>query len=254
MSPFLTHVDNRSKGLRCRKTAATLAATSTLLGILGRYTAIIGKVQMYKISILIFALTCWAAPARADTAGDFDYYIMALGWSPTWCKLTGDARRDPQCDRDLTWTLHGLWPQYEQGYPTDCRTMQRDPSPAQTAAMVDIMGGAGLAFYEWKKHGRCSGLSAKDYLALSRRAYHSVTIPPLFAQVTSDLTLPASLIEDAFLDSNPRLTRDQITITCKANMIQEARICLTKDLIPRRCGDDVIRDCSLRDAGLGAVR
>jgi ribonuclease T2 len=214
---------------------------------------------MYKITMMIFALLTLATPAfvtpaRADTAGDFDYYVMALGWSPTWCTLTGDARRDPQCDRDLTWTLHGLWPQYEVGYPADCRTTARDPSPSQTAAMTDIMGGAGLAFYEWKKHGRCSGLSAKDYLALSRRAYNSITIPPLFAKVTKDLTLPASVIEAAFLESNPTLSRDQITITCKSNMIQEARICLTRDLEPRRCGDDVIRDCNLKDAELGAVR
>jgi ribonuclease T2 len=207
---------------------------------------------MHKILILIFALL--TTPARADTAGDFDYYVMALGWSPTWCALTGDARHDPQCERDLTWTLHGLWPQYEQGYPADCSTTARDPSPAQTAAMADIMGGAGLAFYEWKKHGRCSGLPAKDYLTLARRAYNRVTIPPLFTKVTTDLILPASVIEDAFLEANPNLSRDQITITCKANMIQEARICLDRDLMPRRCGDDVIQDCNLKDAELGAVR
>jgi ribonuclease T2 len=207
---------------------------------------------MHKILILIFTL--FTIPARADTAGEFDYYVVALGWSPTWCTLTGDARRDPQCTRDLTWTLHGLWPQFEQGYPADCRTTARDPSNAQTAAMTDIMGGAGLAFYEWKKHGRCSGLAATEYLALSRRAYTSIKIPPLFAKVTTDLTLPASVIEDAFLDANPTLLRDYITITCKSNMIQEARICLTKDLTPRRCGDDVIRDCTLKDAELGSVR
>ncbi len=207
---------------------------------------------MHKIWILIFALLPFSA--RADTAGDFDYYVMALGWSPTWCTLTGDARDDPQCERNLTWTLHGLWPQYETGYPADCRTTARDPSPAQTLNMADIMGGAGLAFYEWKKHGRCSGLSATDYLALARRAYSGVKIPPLFAKVTTDLTLPARVIEDAFLDANPNLSRNQITITCKSNMIQEARICLTKDLMPRRCGDDVIRDCTLKDAELGALR
>lgn len=208
---------------------------------------------MYKAILCTLML---AAPqsARADTAGAFDYYVLALGWSPTWCAITGDARQDPQCDRPLTWTLHGLWPQYEQGYPKDCRTTARDPSPAQTADMADIMGGAGLAFYEWKKHGRCSGLTSRDYLALSRRAYQNVTIPPLFAQITRDLTLPASVIEDAFLDANPRLARDQITITCKAGMIQEARICLTRDLEPRRCGDDVIRDCALQDAELAAPR
>ena len=253
MSPCLNAVQIIGpRGGAAEKRLRPRAAISTIFGILELYIGIKSKVQMHKISILWLALL--SAPAGADTAGDFDYFVMSLGWSPTWCTLTGDARRDPQCERDLTWTLHGLWPQYEDGYPQDCRTTARDPSRDQTAAMADIMGGAGLAFYEWKKHGRCSGLSAKDYLDLSRRAYDSITIPPLFAKVTSDLTLPASVIEDAFLDANPSLARDQITITCKSKMIQEARICLTKDLAPRRCGDDVIRDCTLRDAELGAVR
>ena len=116
------------------------------------------------------------------------------------------------------------------------------------------MGGSGLAFYEWKKHGRCSGLSASDYYTTMRKAYASLTIPPLFAKINKDLKVPASVIEGAFLERNPQLSRDQITVTCKSGMIQEARICLTKDLTPRRCGDDVIRDCTLQDAGLDAVR
>jgi ribonuclease I len=43
--------------------------------------------------------------------------------------------------------------------------------------MADIMGGAGLAFYQWKKHGRCSGLSAPGYYAVARQAFESVTMP-----------------------------------------------------------------------------
>ena len=207
---------------------------------------------------LAIAAMCLATSARADgeKAGDFDYYVMSLSWSANWCAATGDARSDPQCDagRGLTWTLHGLWPQYEDGYPSYCRTGEGDPSRGDTAAMADIMGGSGLAFYEWKKHGRCSGLSAKDYFMVSRKAYQAVTIPPIFAQITKDLSVPASVIEDAFMENNPGLARDQITVTCDGGMIQEVRICLTKDSEPRDCGADVVQDCTLQDAGLEAVR
>ena len=207
---------------------------------------------------LAIALMIWGSAARADgeKAGDFDYYVMSLSWSANWCALTGDARDDPQCDagRGLPWTLHGLWPQYEDGYPSYCRTGQSDPSRSDTAAMADIMGGAGLAFYEWKKHGRCSGLSAKDYFAASRKAYDAVTIPPIFAQISKDLLVSASVIEDAFVESNPRLARNQITVTCDDGMIQEVRICLTTALEPRDCGADVVQDCTLQDAGLEAIR
>ncbi|MFN6926134.1 MAG: ribonuclease T, partial [Tabrizicola sp.] len=110
------------------------------------------------------------------------------------------------------------------------------------------------AFYQWKKHGRCSGLSAEAYFRTARKAYETVTIPDLFALVDQPLSLPAGVIEDAFLEANPALTRDQITITCKEGRIQEVRLCLTRDLTPRRCGADVIRDCRLEDAILEPVR
>jgi ribonuclease T2 len=204
----------------------------------------------------LMALAPVAAGADGERAGDFDYYVMALSWSPNWCSLTGDGRGDPQCDagRGLTFTLHGLWPQYESGYPSDCRSGARDPSRGQTGAMADIMGGAGLAFHEWKKHGRCAGLAAQDYFALARRAYDSIAIPQVFIDLDQEVALPASVVEDAFLEANPGLARDQITITCDQGMIQEARICLTKDLTLRRCGDDVIRDCQMQDAAMEAVR
>ncbi|AWD22073.1 ribonuclease T2 family protein [Fuscovulum blasticum] len=205
---------------------------------------------------LLLALTSLPARAEGERAGDFDYYVMSLSWSSAWCALEGDARRDAQCDagRGLTFVLHGLWPQNESGWPSYCRTGQRDPTRTETAAMADIMGGAGLAFYQWKKHGRCSGLSPRDYFATARRAFDSVTIPPVFARMSKTLKVPAEVIEGAFLEANPGLTADQITITCKDGLIQEVRLCLTPDLEPRRCGADSIRDCRLSDAVLEAVR
>ena len=208
---------------------------------------------------LALALICaGSAGARAEgeQAGDFDYYVMALSWSANWCALEGDARRDPQCDwgRGTPFVLHGLWPQHERGWPSYCRTGAADPSRSDTAAMADVFGGAGAAFYQWKKHGRCSGLSAKAYYTLARTAFTSIAISPVFPQITKDLKVPAQVIEGAFLEANPGLTRDQVTVTCRAGMIQEVRICLTRDLEPRRCGADVIRDCTLQDAGLNAVR
>jgi ribonuclease T2 len=208
------------------------------------------------ILALLLALWPFGLRAEGERAGDFDYYVMALSWSAAWCALEGDARDDPQCDpgRRLTFVLHGLWPQHEEGWPSFCRTVERDPTRAETAAMADIMGGAGLAFYQWKKHGRCSGLSPAEYFDTARAAFRSITIPPVFAKMTRRLEVPAEVIEGAFLESNPGLARDQITITCKEGMIQEVRLCLTKDLEPRRCGPDVIRDCRLKDAVLEPVR
>ena len=208
---------------------------------------------VFAAVLAVFASPVWADGERA---GEFDYYVMALSWSPNWCAVTGDSRNDPQCDAGtgFSFTLHGLWPQNENGYPSYCRTGARDPSRSDTAAMADIMGGAGLAFYEWKKHGRCSGLEARDYFDVSRRAYESVAIPDVFTDLGKDVELPASVVEDAFVEANPSLERDQITVTCDRGMIEEVRICLTTDLVPRRCGADVVHDCTLSDAVMEAVR
>lgn len=207
---------------------------------------------------LLPALCLVAAPALAEgeRAGDFDYYVLSLSWSPTFCALTGDARGDDQCDprHDHSFTLHGLWPQHEFGWPSYCQTPARDPSRSMTGAMEDIMGSGGLAWHAWKKHGRCSGLSAADYLAMSRNAYERVVVPPVFTVLDRDVTLPASVVEDAFVDSNPGLAPTMITITCTAGHIQEARICLTKELAFRPCGLDAARDCRMRDARMDAVR
>ena len=117
--------------------------------------------------------------AEGERPGDFDYYVMALSWSPTWCALEGDARRSPQCRADSGhgWVLHGLWPQYHRGWPSFCRTTEPQPTQTMTAAMADIMGTPGLAWHQWRKHGVCSGLSARAYFDLSRRAYNSITRP-----------------------------------------------------------------------------
>lgn len=203
------------------------------------------------ISALMIAL--WAAvPARAEgeRAGDFDYYVMALSWSANWCAREGDARNSPQCDpsEDHGWILHGLWPQFERGYPSFCKTARRAPSRQMTAAMADIMGTPGLAWHQWKKHGSCTNLSAEDYYALSREAYARVTRPALFRKVNRTLRLPAHVVEEAFLSENPDIAADGLTITCRQGYIHEARICLSRTLDPVPCGQDVIKDCRLDDA------
>ncbi|AWI85023.1 ribonuclease T [Alloyangia pacifica] len=209
---------------------------------------------MRWLLILLVSVTC-ATPARAegDRAGVFDYYVLSLSWSPTWCALEGKARNSPQCDRPLGWVLHGLWPQYTRGYPSYCDSSARPPSRKETAAMADIMGTAGLAWYQWKKHGACAGLSSQDYFALARRAYEGVTRPEVLRRLDAPVSLPAEVIEEAFLQANPGWEPDMLTITCQSGRIQEARLCLSKALEPVPCGQDVVKDCRLPNALLDPV-
>lgn len=197
-------------------------------------------------------LLCFLAlPAAArDRPGEFDYYVLALSWSPNWCDLEGRAKGSEQCDPGARfgWVVHGLWPQYERGYPDHCQSAARPPSRSLTAAQADLFGSSGSAWYQWKKHGSCSGLDPRDYYRLTREAYGRITRPEVFRKLDREVTLPARLIEEAFLEDNPGLTAKGLTVTCKAGAVQEVRICLTRGLEPRACGADVARDCSLESA------
>ena len=198
--------------------------------------------------VMLWLLTALPALAEGEKAGEFDYYVLSLSWSPNWCQLEGNARQSEQCEEDHGWILHGLWPQFHRGYPSYCRTIERAPSRGMTADMADIMGTSGLAWHQWKKHGTCTGLSATDYYALSREAYGRITRPAVFRKLDQSVKLPAHVVEQAFLKDNPQIQPDGLTVTCRDGHIQEARICLSRDLAPVPCGQDVVRDCTLTDA------
>lgn len=200
---------------------------------------------MRKLAMILIFLV--PIPSWAD---NFDYYVLSLSWSASFCDIEGNAKKSEQCDvnQKYTWILHGLWPQYHQGWPAYCKTSERPPSRAMTRSMVDIMGSSGLAWHQWKKHGSCSGLNADEYFTKSREAYKKIQQPKVLNRLDKLVRVPASVIEDAFVQSNPELKRDMITITCKRGYIQEARICLSKSLQPVPCGADVIKDCKLSNA------
>lgn len=123
-----------------------------------------------------------------------------------------------------------------------------------TNQMSDIMGTSGLAWHQWKKHGTCSGLSASAYYDLSRKAYASINRPAVFRKLDKPVKVPAKVVEEAFLKANPTLKANTLTITCKQGRIQEARVCLSKNLEPVPCGRDTIKDCSLNNALFDPVR
>jgi ribonuclease T2 len=207
---------------------------------------------MRCLSFLVGATTL----ATSAMAEDFDYYVLSLSWSPSWCAYEGYAKNSEQCDdnKNFGWSLHGLWPQNNRGYPSFCQTPKRPPSRQDTNTMTDIMGTSGLAWHQWKKHGSCSGLDGTDYLNLSRKAYQTINRPDVFRKLDKTVRVPASVIEEAFLKANPDLEPDMITVTCHQDWIQEVRVCMSKSLDPVPCGQDVVKDCKLTRAILPPIR
>ncbi|CUX83253.1 MAG: ribonuclease T2 [Roseibaca calidilacus] len=189
---------------------------------------------------------------QADGSEQGDYYLLALSWTPSWCDAEGDARGAPQCDDGTGWQVHGLWPQHAAGgWPEYCDTDARDPSRSQTRAMADIMGDDGLAWHQWKKHGRCSGLSADAYFAQTRAAFEGLDWPETLTRITRTTRLSPDAVEAAFRDANPQFSADMVITTCRDGDLRELRLCLTEDLRPRSCGTDVLeRACRARQISL----
>jgi ribonuclease T2 len=179
-----------------------------------------------------------ASGLAQDRAGDFDFYVLALSWSPSYC-LNAERPDPEQCDlRPTGFVVHGLWPQYEAGYPEYCATTQpRRVQRSTLAQIADVMPSDGLAQYQWEKHGTCSGLRQENYFALLVDAAARIVIPPdLRAPGETKNTTPTEL-EEAFAAVNPGLQPRGMAVSCGRAGTIEMRICLTRDLRFRRCAE-----------------
>jgi ribonuclease T2 len=179
-----------------------------------------------------------AAPA---VTGRFDYYLLSLSWSPSYCLTHPEDRA--QCSRGFGFVLHGLWPQYDGGgYPENCGAA----APLDAAALAigqTLFPSPRLMEHEWRRHGRCSGLPAADYFRTADRALAVVRVPPAFEAPHVAAQLTASEIVAAFVAANARLSVDGLTVACTRDELAEVRVCLTRELAPRRCGRGVRSAC-----------
>lgn len=179
-------------------------------------------------------------PANPKGSG-FDFYVLSLSWSPSFCADNGNrpnARQQCASGRNFGFVAHGLWPQYERDYPQSCDHRQaQDMVPRDiVSAMSDIMPSGGLMRHEWRKHGTCAGLSQREYFDTLRMAYNRVTIPPAYRTVASSRMVDPQLLEKAFITANPGLPADAIAVTCNRRRVQEVRICMDSTMKFRPCG------------------
>lgn len=187
---------------------------------------------------IIFSAVAAAAGAHAESrSGDFDYYVLALSWSPSYCAAKGRDADPTQCraSKPYGFIVHGLWPQYERGWPDFCRTGEPGPTRQQVESVLDIMPSRGLINHEWRKHGTCSGLSAGEYLNTLRAAFEKIRIPPALKNASKTYLAAPETVEKAFRLANPGLNDAAMAVTCSRGEIDEVRICLTRDLKFRTC-------------------
>jgi ribonuclease T2 len=194
---------------------------------------------------------------KGGAAGEFDFYVLALSWSPGFCESEGDEKGRDQCaaGRKLGFVVHGLWPQFNRGFPSECGPAGRTPSRIAMEQAAGVFPEQGLARHQWRKHGTCSGLSPSDYFAATKRARQAITIPPPFAAPEREQTWVPIDIERAFVAANPGLRPDMMAVSCRNNRLNEVRICLTKDLRSFTPCEEVDRGgCRSRDIKASPLR
>ena len=79
----------------------------------------------------------WGQDRRQNEPGKFDYYLLSLSWSALLGVQAGDRKgAQQQCgERSYSFVVHGLWPQYERGFPEFCQ----QPPPFVDGRIVNSM-------------------------------------------------------------------------------------------------------------------
>jgi ribonuclease T2 len=202
-------------------------------------------------AVLLIATSLGSAPAQEQQGqrnqpGKFDFYVLSLSWSPSFCKDTEERGRESndQCrGRPYAFVVHGLWPQYERGFPRDCQVPAPRLNRELMTSMLDLMPAPRLVYHEWDQHGTCSGLAAQAYFDLVRKAREAVKIPEAYTAPKATLTVAPDEVEEAFVKANPGLSRAAIAVTCGSTRLSEVRVCMGKDLKFRDCGEIDRRAC-----------
>ncbi len=211
----------------------------------------VGRGSPRAMTLLLATLLCMpqGAPARHHNRdseaqpGAFDYYLLSLSWSPSFCLSSPGAA---ECDgpRRYGFIVHGLWPQNERGWPQYCNIHVPVPDDV-VRAVTNIMPSRQLVYHEWSAHGTCSGLDPAAFFALVRRAYDGLNLPAPPSEARQPLQQSPDAVADAFAAANLGLGRQSIVVTCSGQQVprlREVHICLDRDLKPRECSADAMRE------------
>ena len=203
---------------------------------------------MQRLNLLLLAAVCLSAQPRRTAPGKFDFYVLSLSWSPDYCASPAGARDRFQCagPRKYGFVVHGLWPQFERGWPQDCANEAlRVPAPLKRD-VLEIMPSERLMNHEWRKHGTCSGLTPTQYFESILATWANVRIPPELKSVTADhVEFSPVDLERKFAAANPGLDTGMVSVDCTGRFLKEVQVCFDKNLKFRKCSAQVERGCSM---------
>ncbi len=211
------------------------------------------------IFVLALSTAAFAQDRRANAAGQFDFYVLSLAWSPSYCEAAHERapNRSPdrQCGgRPFSFVVHGLWPQYEKGFPAFCQVPAPRLYRGIVDSMLDLMPSPQLVFHEWDRHGTCSGLPARNYFETLRKARDAIKIPQEFLKLDTPAMVAPGEVAEAFFKANPGMTPRNFAIDCDSKRLSEIHICLGKDLSFHDCPEVTRRSCRRGRVAMPATR
>lgn len=198
--------------------------------------------------MLVFTLGVMSSVAVAqrlgqDEPGRFDFYVLSLSWSPSFCETASGSARQQCGPRPYSFVVHGLWPQFERGFPEFCQVPAPRLDNRIVSETLDLMPARNLVYHEWDAHGTCSGLGQRDYFDLVRRARAAVKIPAQFQNPQQAVSVTPDEVIETFVKTNEGLSRAAMLIDCDRSRLREVRICMTKELKFRSCGGSRRHTC-----------
>lgn len=209
---------------------------------------ILSVIRMLSMAITL-AVTC---AANAAGSKPFDYYVLAMSWSPTYCLMHSQDKN--QCGKGYGFVLHGLWPQYKAGgYPQFCQTSEQLSRDAIIYG-VSLFPSPSLIRHEWDKHGTCSGMGSLDYFKTADKALASIRVPSSMQAPVKPLFMPAKAIASAIQQANPELPANSVAVSCSGPELSEVRVCMSKDLKAIACGKGVSTACRTGNIRMPSVR
>ena len=157
-------------------------------------------------------------------------YILALSWSPQWCRDHRRARDAAgQCDRNhFGFIVHGLWPDGAGRQPRFCAPAP-PLSPATVRASFCMTPSPTLMQHQWAAHGTCGWPSADAYLTKTRQLWSDLRQPDI------DRARTVGDIRRAFARANPGLRPAGLFVGLSGGALEEVRICYDLAFRPTDC-------------------
>lgn len=178
------------------------------------------------------------AAERPPPAGEVSrtatgYYMLALTWSPEWCRERADRPSEQlQCrDNSFGFVLHGLWPSASRGeHPRFCAAAP-PLDPATVRRSLCMTPSIDLLQHEWAAHGTCAWPTSQAYFAQAAALWTSLKTPQLTAA-----TMTGGQLRQAFATANPRLPRNAINLrVAPGNRLLEVGVCYDLKFRPIAC-------------------